>query len=107
MKTPIQHLESAADFMRGMRFDPRIPSDVKAALDGRIDAIDEFTESNGWISVTVQLPEDTDHIIMLNESGERFSGRGKVLKANLNQPEPTHGKTTRYTHWQLMTEAPL
>ncbi len=107
MKTPIQHLESAADFMRGMRFDPRIPSDVKAALDGRIDAIDEFTESNGWVSVTVQLPEDTDHINMLNESGERFSGRGKVLKANLNQPEPTHGKTTRYTHWQLMPEAPL
>lgn len=107
MKTPIQHLESVANFMRGMRFDPRIPSEVKASLDGRIDAIDEFTEFNGWIPVTDALPQDDDHIIICDENGGRFSGRGKVLKANLNKPEPTHGETTRYTHWQLMPEAPL
>lgn len=107
MKTPIQHLESVANFMRGMRFDPRIPSEVKASLDGRVDAIDEFTESNGWTPVTQSLPQDDAHIIMCDENGGRFSGRGSVLKHNLNQPEPTHGKTTRYTHWQLMPEAPL
>ena len=60
-----------------------------------------------WTPVTQSLPQDDDHIIMCDENGGRFSGRGSVLKHNLNQPEPTHGKTTRYTHWQLMPEAPL
>lgn len=107
IKSPIQQLESVANFMRGMQFDPIIPKSVKEALACRVSDIDAFTETNGWISVNDELPHDTDHIIMLDENGGRFSGRGTVLKRNLEQAEPTHGRTARYTHWQMMPEAPL
>lgn len=40
----LQELEAAANFMRGMQFDPRIPTDTKQALLERASTIDELVE---------------------------------------------------------------
>ena len=40
----LEALESVANFMRGMQFDPRIPQDAKEALNYRVLEIDELTE---------------------------------------------------------------
>lgn len=40
----LEALESVANFMRGMQFDPRIPSDTKQALAERTNEIDTLTE---------------------------------------------------------------
>lgn len=107
MKTPIEQLESVANFMRGMQFDPSLPKSVKSSISCRISDIDDFTEINGWVSVSDELPHDSDHIIMLDEEGRRSSGRGSVLKHNLDLPNPPGGgRITRYTHWQMMPEVP-
>ncbi|QXR26979.1 hypothetical protein [Acinetobacter junii] len=42
----LEHLESVANFMRGMGFDPRIPNDVKQALINRSSQIDELVEKH-------------------------------------------------------------
>lgn len=42
----LEELESTANFMRGMQFDPRIPSDTKIALVDRAQQIDEFIENH-------------------------------------------------------------
>ena len=39
-------LESVANFMRGMQFDPRIPTDTKEALLERAQEIDELVEQH-------------------------------------------------------------
>ncbi|MEI1732880.1 hypothetical protein V8P92_02045 [Acinetobacter baumannii] len=40
----LEQLESVANFMRGMQFDPRIPVDTKEALNNRVQRIDEIVE---------------------------------------------------------------
>ncbi len=40
----LEQLESVANFMRGMQFDPRIPADTKEALNNRVQRIDEIVE---------------------------------------------------------------
>lgn len=40
----LEQLESVANFMRGMCFDPRIPHDTKEALRGRAQEIDELVQ---------------------------------------------------------------
>lgn len=42
----LEQLESVANFMRGMRFDPRIPQDVKEALSYRVQEIDELIDQH-------------------------------------------------------------
>lgn len=40
----LEKLESCANFMNGMRFDPRIPTDVKKALYEKSQEIYDFVE---------------------------------------------------------------
>ena len=40
----LEKLKSAANFMNGMRFDPRIPSDVKQALCEKSQELYDFIE---------------------------------------------------------------
>jgi hypothetical protein len=40
----IEELESAANFMRGVQLDPRVPSHAKTALRERTERIDALTE---------------------------------------------------------------
>ncbi|EEY94047.1 hypothetical protein ACTWX4_003324 [Acinetobacter baumannii] len=40
----LEQLESVANFMRGMQFDPRIPQEAKEALSYRAQKIDELVE---------------------------------------------------------------
>ncbi|WP_171496691.1 hypothetical protein [Acinetobacter ursingii] len=40
----LEQLESVANFMRGMQFDTRLPSDVREALRDRAIALDDFVE---------------------------------------------------------------
>lgn len=40
----LEKLESCANFMNGMRFDPRIPTDVKQALCEKSQEIYDFVE---------------------------------------------------------------
>ncbi|KQG36980.1 hypothetical protein APC39_15450 [Acinetobacter pittii] len=42
----LEQLESVANFMRGMQFDPRIPADTKEALNNRVQRIDEIVEKS-------------------------------------------------------------
>ena len=42
----LEQLESVANFMRGMQFDPRIPADTKGALLERAQEIDELVEQH-------------------------------------------------------------
>lgn len=42
----LEKLESTANFMRGMQFDPRIPADTKEALLERAQEIDELVEQH-------------------------------------------------------------
>ena len=42
----LEALESVANFMRGMQFDPRIPQDVKEALNYRVQEIDELIDQH-------------------------------------------------------------
>ena len=42
----LEQLESVANFMRGMQFDPRIPFDTKEALLERAQEIDELVEQH-------------------------------------------------------------
>ena len=42
----LEALESVANFMRGMQFDPRIPQDVKEALSYRVQEIDELVDKH-------------------------------------------------------------
>ena len=42
----LEQLESVANFMRGMQFDPRIPNDTKEALLGRVQEIDTMVEKH-------------------------------------------------------------
>ena len=42
----LEQLESVANFMRGMQFDPRIPADAKEALLERAQEIDELVEQH-------------------------------------------------------------
>ncbi|MDH1005698.1 hypothetical protein [Acinetobacter junii] len=42
----LEQLESVANFMRGMQFDPRIPQDVKEALSYRVQEIDELIDQH-------------------------------------------------------------
>ena len=42
----LEQLESTANFMRGMQFDLRIPSDARQALIERAQQIDQVVESN-------------------------------------------------------------
>lgn len=42
----LEQLESVANFMRGMQFDPRIPADTKEALLERAQEIDELVEQH-------------------------------------------------------------
>ncbi|WP_171494610.1 hypothetical protein [Acinetobacter junii] len=42
----LEQLESVANFMRGMQFDPRIPQDVKEALNYRVQEIDELIDQH-------------------------------------------------------------
>ena len=42
----LEQLESVANFMRGMQFDPRIPADTKEALLGRVQEIDAVVEKH-------------------------------------------------------------
>lgn len=40
----LEILESTANFMRGMCFDPRLHPDIKKAISERVKEIDDFTE---------------------------------------------------------------
>ena len=40
----LEMLESTANFMRGMCFDPRLHPDIKLAISERVSEIDDFTE---------------------------------------------------------------
>ncbi|WP_407493676.1 hypothetical protein [Acinetobacter baumannii] len=40
----LEQLESVANFMRGMQFDPRIPQEAKEALIYRAQKIDELVQ---------------------------------------------------------------
>lgn len=42
----LEQLESVANFMRGMQFDPRIPEDVKEALSYQVQEIDELVDQH-------------------------------------------------------------
>lgn len=42
----LEQLESVANFMRGMQFDPRIPADTKEALLERAQEIDGLVEQH-------------------------------------------------------------
>ena len=42
----LKQLESVANFMRGMQFDPRIPTDTKEALLERAQEIDAVVEKH-------------------------------------------------------------
>ena len=42
----LEQLESVANFMRGMQFDPRISGDIKQALIERAYEIDELVEKH-------------------------------------------------------------
>lgn len=42
----LEALQSVANFMRGMQFDPRIPSDTKQALVERAEYLDELVEKH-------------------------------------------------------------
>ena len=41
----LEQLESAANFMRGMQFDTRLPSDAREALRERAIELDDFVEN--------------------------------------------------------------
>ncbi|MFU8927544.1 hypothetical protein [Acinetobacter puyangensis] len=40
----LEALESVANFMRGMQFDPRIPNDTKQALIERASTLDKLVQ---------------------------------------------------------------
>ena len=40
----IEKLESTANFMRGMCFDPRLNHEIKDAIKNRVNEIDDFLE---------------------------------------------------------------
>ncbi|MFC2994686.1 hypothetical protein ACFODO_05225 [Acinetobacter sichuanensis] len=42
----LEALESAANFMRGMQFDPRLPVDMKSALIEKAVEIDDLVEKH-------------------------------------------------------------
>jgi len=42
----LEAIQSTANFMRGMQFDPRIPSDTKQALVERAEELDELVEKH-------------------------------------------------------------
>jgi len=42
----LEQLESVANFMRGMQFDPRIPADTREALLERAQEVDELVEQH-------------------------------------------------------------
>lgn len=56
-ETLIEQLKSVANFMRGMRFDPRLPLDIKQALTERVQSIDEVVE-NETTETTDQTSND-------------------------------------------------
>ena len=60
-----------------------------------------------WINAKDKLPEDSDPIIMVNNSDQIFSGRGVVFnkKLNLNQ-DPLYFREY-YTHWMLLPTPPV
>lgn len=65
-----------------------------------------------WINAKDSLPEDSDHIIMVNNTDQIFSGRGVVFnkklfnkKLNLNQ-DPLYFREY-YTHWMLLPTPPV
>ena len=60
-----------------------------------------------WINAKDRLPEDSDHIIMVNNSDQIFSGKGGVFnkKLNLNQ-DPLYFREY-YTHWMLLPTPPV
>lgn len=61
---------------------------------------------NPWISVEDELPEDNQDILMADETGKRFSGRGRVLKATNGYEDTPTARHTKYTHWMPMPQAP-
>jgi hypothetical protein len=60
-----------------------------------------------WINAKDRLPEDNDHIIMVNNSDQIFSGMGRLFnkKLNLNQ-DPLYFREY-YTHWMLLPTPPF
>ncbi|WP_289345405.1 hypothetical protein [Acinetobacter baumannii] len=42
----LEVIEGASNFMRGMQFDPRLPSDVKSALIEKALELDQVVEDN-------------------------------------------------------------
>lgn len=60
-----------------------------------------------WISVEDKLPEGKQRILLLDDYGGKYSGRGAVLIATNNSYEPTTGLRTRYTHWMPFPQPPI
>lgn len=59
-----------------------------------------------WISVEEGLPEEKQHILMLDDCGGKYSGRGSVLIATNDSDEPSFGTRMRYTHWMPFPQPP-
>ena len=67
-----------------------------------------------WINAKDRLPNDRDHIIMVTNSDQIYSGRGRVFNRNLF---PKNVKASlvykgiklvegHYTHWMLLPTPP-
>lgn len=59
---------------------------------------------NPWVSVEDELPKDDQDILMMDETGKRFSGRGRVLKATNNFKNTPTVRHTKYTHWMPLPQ---
>ncbi len=60
-----------------------------------------------WINAKDRLPEDSDHIIMVNNSDQIFSGRGVVFNKKLNFNQDPLYFREYYTHWMLLPTPPV
>ena len=87
------------DFDNGDTENCVLLNDANYALE---EAIDSYSP---WISVEDELPNPEDGILMFD--GKIYSGRGNVLIHNVTSPEPSMGKTTRYTHWMPLPAPPV
>jgi hypothetical protein len=60
-----------------------------------------------WINAKDRLPEDSDHIIMVNNSDQIFSGKGGVFNKKVNRKQGEFYLKEYYTHWMLLPTPPV
>jgi len=60
-----------------------------------------------WINAKTELPNDSDHIIMVDDSDQIYSGRGRVFNNRIKVRESGDGRFDVCTHWMLLPEPPV